>query len=77
MNRYLIKRLYFKYNASTIPPSIFYKKLITDAEFNQLNGIFKTRCDCAHPTDRKIKPNEAIGIFENLFEIIFTKKGLS
>ena len=49
---------------------LLYKKFITETECKKLFADYSTRCDCAHPTDIMISPNQAITIFENVYDLI-------
>ncbi len=51
---------------------LVYKKILTVTQFNALRGNYQTRCDCAHPTDIKLSPNNAITIFENIYNYVLT-----
>ena len=55
---------------------LLHKKLISKTQYNKLKGCYTTRCDCAHPTDIKLSPNEAIIIFDNIYQLIFSNKTL-
>lgn len=55
---------------------LLHKKLISKTQYNKLKGCYTTRCDCAHPTDIKLSPNEAITIFDNIYQLIFSNKTL-
>jgi ParB/RepB/Spo0J family partition protein len=55
---------------------LFYKKIITETECKKLLASYSTRCDCAHPTDIKLSPNEAISIFENIHDLILSNINL-
>ncbi|MDD5015812.1 MAG: ParB/RepB/Spo0J family partition protein [Atribacterota bacterium] len=55
---------------------MLYKKIITTTELNKLKTAYSTRCDCAHPTDIKLSPNEVITIYDNVFKLIFTNSKL-
>jgi ParB/RepB/Spo0J family partition protein len=56
---------------------ILYKKIISKTELNKLKTAYNTRCDCAHPTDVKLSPNEVITIYDNIFKLIFTNSKLA
>ena len=56
---------------------MLYKKIISKTELNKLKTAYNTRCDCAHPTDVKLSPNEAITIFDNIYRLLFTNLKLS
>ena len=49
---------------------IYFKNFITETQCKKLFSDYSTRCDCAHPTDIKISPNQAISIFENIYDLI-------
>lgn len=55
---------------------LLHKKLISKTQYNKLKGCYTTRCDCAHPTDIKLSLNEAITVFDNIYQIIFSNKKL-
>lgn len=55
---------------------LLYKKLISKTQYNKLKSCYTTRCDCAHPTDIKLSPNEAIIIFDNIYQLIFSNEPL-
>ena len=55
---------------------LFFEQIISTTEFNKLHSNYKTRCDCAHPTDRKLSLNEAITVFDNIYQLIFSNKKL-
>jgi ParB/RepB/Spo0J family partition protein len=55
---------------------LLYKKIITETQFKKLVSDYGTRCDCAHPTDIEISPNQAISIFENVYNLIFNNGNL-
>lgn len=56
---------------------LVYEKIISTTEFNKLHSNYKTRCDCAHPTDIKLKVNEILAIFENVYDLILNNRKLS
>lgn len=53
-----------------------YKNFITVPDFNKLKNNYDTRNDCAHPTKIKLKPNEIIVIFENVYGLILNNANL-
>lgn len=53
-----------------------YEKIVSTTEFNKLHSSYKTRCDCAHPTDIKLKVNEILSIFENVYDLILNNRKL-
>ncbi len=53
-----------------------YEKIVSTTEFNKLHSSYKTRCDCAHPTDIKLKVNEILSIFENVYDLILNNEKL-
>ena len=53
-----------------------YEQIISTPEFNKLHSNYKTRCDCAHPTDIKLKVNEVLSIFENVYDLILNNRNL-
>lgn len=55
---------------------LLHKKLISKTQYNKLKGCYTTRCDCAHPTDIKLSINEAITVFDNVYQLIFSNKKL-
>jgi len=55
---------------------MLYKKIISKTELNKLKTAYNTRCDCAHPTDVKLSPNEVITIYDNVFRLFFTNSKL-
>ncbi len=55
---------------------LLYKKIITETQCKKLLSDYSTRCDCAHPTDIVISPNQAISIFENVYDLIFSNGNL-
>lgn len=55
---------------------LVYEKIISTTEFNKLHSNYKTRCDCAHPTDIKLKVNEILSIFENVYDLILNNRKL-
>ena len=55
---------------------LFYEQIISTTEFNKLHSNYKTRCDCAHPTDIKLKVNEILSIFENVYDLILNNRNL-
>ncbi len=55
---------------------LLHKKLISKTQYNKLKGCYTTRCDCAHPTDIKLSLNEAITVFDNVYQLIFSNKKL-
>jgi ParB/RepB/Spo0J family partition protein len=55
---------------------LLYKKIISKTELNKLKTAYNTRCDCAHPTDVKLSPNEVITIYDNIFRLFFTNSKL-
>jgi hypothetical protein len=55
---------------------LLYKKIITETQCKKLISDYGTRCDCAHPTDIDISPNQAISIFENVYGLIFSNGNL-
>jgi len=55
---------------------LLHKKLISKTQYNKLKGCYTTKCDCAHPTDIKLNLNEAIAIFDNVYQLIFSNKRL-
>lgn len=50
---------------------ICYLNIIDITQFDKLKGYYTTRNNCAHPTKIQLKPNEIIGMFENIYEYIF------
>jgi len=56
---------------------MLYKKIISKTELNKLKAAYDTRCDCAHPTDLKLSPNEVITIFDNIYRLLFANSKLS
>ncbi len=50
---------------------ICYLNIIDITQFDNLKAYYNTRNNCAHPTKVQLKPNEIIGMFENIFEYIF------
>ncbi len=55
---------------------LVYEKTVSTTEFNKLHSNYKTRCDCAHPTDIKLKTNEILAIFENVYDLILNNRKL-
>jgi hypothetical protein len=55
---------------------LLHKKLISKTQYNKLKGCYTNRCDCAHPTDIKLSLNEAITVFDNIYQLIFSNKTL-
>jgi len=55
---------------------LVYEKIISTTEFNKLHSNYKTRCDCAHPTDIKLNVNEILSIFENVYDLILNNRKL-
>lgn len=55
---------------------LFYEQIISATEFNKLHSNYKTRCDCAHPTDIKLNVNEILSIFENVYNLILNNRKL-
>lgn len=55
---------------------LLHKKLISKTQYNKLKNCYTTRCDCAHPTDIKLSLNEAITVFDNIYQLIFSNKKL-
>jgi len=55
---------------------LLYKNIITKTQYNKLKGCYTTRCDCAHPTDINLSLNEAMAIFDNVYQLIFLNKKL-
>ena len=55
---------------------LFYEQIISATEFNKLHSNYKTRCDCAHPTDIKLNVNEILSIFENVYDLILNNSNL-
>jgi ParB/RepB/Spo0J family partition protein len=55
---------------------LFYKGIISRTEFNKLHANYRTRCDCAHPTDIRLKVNEVLSIFENIYDLVLNNKKL-
>lgn len=55
---------------------VYYKKFIKESECKKLLSIYNTRCDCAHPTDIKLSPNEGVSIFDNIHDLIFSNANL-
>lgn len=53
-----------------------YEKIVSTTEFNKLHSSYKTRCDCAHPTDIKLKVNEILSFFENVYDLILNNRKL-
>ena len=53
-----------------------FKKIISSTQFNKLHANYKTRCDCAHPTDIELSPNEATAIFENIYNLVLNNPKL-
>jgi ParB/RepB/Spo0J family partition protein len=53
---------------------LLYKNIIKKTECRKLFHNYDVRCDCAHPTDITLKPNEVISIFENVYDFIFTNE---
>ncbi|MDP2922802.1 MAG: ParB N-terminal domain-containing protein [Candidatus Omnitrophota bacterium] len=56
---------------------MLYKKIISKTELNKLKTAYTTRCDCAHPTDVKLSPNEVITIYDNIYRLLFTNSKLT
>ncbi len=56
---------------------ILYKKIISKTELNKLKTAYNTRCDCAHPTEVRLSPNEVIAIYDNVFRLLFTNSKLA
>lgn len=50
---------------------LLYKKIITTTQFDKLKADYKTRCNCAHPTDIDLSSNEVIVIYNNVFNLLF------
>jgi ParB family chromosome partitioning protein len=50
----------------------FFKKFITDTQFNKLKGHHDSRNSCAHPTSIEISGNEIITIFDHVYTFILT-----
>lgn len=55
---------------------LYYKKLVKITDCRKLLHNYDTRCDCAHPTDITLRPNEVISIFENVYDLILVNKKL-
>lgn len=55
---------------------IYFKNLISETQCKKLLANYNTRCDCAHPTDIKLSPNEVISVFDNIHDLIFSNKTL-
>ena len=55
---------------------LLHKKLISKTQYNKLKSCYTMRCDCAHPTDIKLSLNEAIAVFDNVHQLIFSNKKL-
>lgn len=55
---------------------LVYEKIVSTTEFNKLHSSYKTRCDCAHPTDIILKVNEILSIFENVYDLILNNRKL-
>jgi len=55
---------------------LLHKKIISKTQYNKLKGCYTTRCDCAHPTDINLSLNEAMTVFDNIYQLIFSNKKL-
>ena len=55
---------------------ICYLSIIDITQLDKLKAYYNTRNNCAHPTKIQLKPNEIIGMFENIFEYIFDNNKL-
>lgn len=55
---------------------LLYKKILTETQCKKLISDYGTRCDCAHPTDIEMSANQAISIFENVYDLIFSNGNL-
>lgn len=53
-----------------------YKKIISVPRFHDLRAHYQTRCNCAHPTDIDLAPNNVVSIFENIYDYIFNNQKL-
>ena len=53
-----------------------FKGIISSTQFNKLQANYKIRCDCAHPTDIELSPNEVIAIFENIHKLVLNNPNL-
>lgn len=50
---------------------LLHENNITRAEYNELIGDYRRRCDSAHPTAIILKPAKVIGMFEDIYDSIF------
>lgn len=55
---------------------LLHKKIISKTQYNKLKGCYTTRCDCAHPTDINLSLNEAMTVFDNIHQLIFSNTKL-
>lgn len=55
---------------------LLYKDFITITGCKKLLANYDKRCDCAHPTDIKLSPNEVIALFENVYDLILNNSNL-
>lgn len=55
---------------------LLYKNFITITGCKKLFANYDKRCDCAHPTDIKLSPNEVIALFENVYDLILNNSNL-
>lgn len=55
---------------------ICYIQVISISDFKKFKSHYEMRNECAHPTSIKIKPNEIVSIFENIYTHIFRNSKL-
>lgn len=55
---------------------LFYQSFISETACKKLLANYNTRCDCAHPTDIELSPNEVVSLFDNIYELIFCNTNL-
>lgn len=52
------------------------QKMISAPEYKKLKADFDKRCDCAHPTNIELSPNEVITVFEDIYKLIFANSNM-
>lgn len=55
---------------------LYHKKMISGTDCTKLFANYKTRCECAHPTDITLSPNDVIAIFDNIYGLVFSNPSL-
>ena len=55
---------------------LYHKNVIKETDCKKLFANYTIRCDCAHPTDITLSPNDVISIFDNIYELIFSNPNL-